>query len=106
MKNPADQGFTQDYNAQIAVNQDRLLIVGTWLSNYPNDTHEAEPTLAALPSAVGTPDAAALDHGYWGPATLAACASRGIEPYIATGRESHHQSWQAGFVGFRGVPVG
>ncbi len=97
MKNPTDQGFDQDYNAQVAVDQASLLIVGTALSNHPNDTHEAEPTLAAIPPEVGTPDAAALDHGYWSPATLAACADRDIEPYIATGREPHHQSWQERF---------
>ncbi len=94
MKNPTDQGFGQDYNAQIAVDQQSLLIVGVSLSNHPTDTHDAEPTLAAIPPEVGTPDAAALDHGYWGPATLEACASRAIEPSIATGREPHHQSWQ------------
>jgi len=97
MKNPTDQGFDQDYNAQVAVEQQSLLIVGTSLSNHPNDTHEAEPTLAAIPPEVGTPDAAALDHGYWGPATLEACVNRDIEPYIATGREPHHQSWQERF---------
>ena len=97
MKNPTDQGFDQDYNAQVAVDQRSLLIVGTSLSNHPNDAHEAEPTLAAIPPELGTPDAAALDHGYWGPATLAACADRDIEPYIATGREPHHQSWQERF---------
>ncbi len=97
MKNPTDQGFAQDYNAQIAVDQDSLLIVGSALSNHPNDSHEAAPTLDSIPSEIGTPDAAALDHGYWGPATLEACADRGIEPYIATGREPHHQSWQERF---------
>jgi len=97
MKNPTDQGFEQDYNAQIAVDQDSLLIVGSALSNHPNDSHEAAPTLDSIPSAIGTPDAAALDHGYWGPATLEACVGRGIEPYIATGREPHHQSWQERF---------
>jgi transposase len=97
MKNPTDQAFDQDYNAQVAVDQQSLLIVGTSLSNHPNDTHEAEPTLAAIPSALGTPDAAALDQGYWGPATLEACARHGIEPYIATGRDPHHQSWQERF---------
>jgi len=79
------------------VDQVSLLIVGTALSNHPNDAREAEPTLAAIPPEVGTPGAAALDHGYWGPATLAACARRGIEPYIATGREPHHQSWRERF---------
>ncbi len=97
MKNPTDQGFDQDYNAQVAVDQDSLLIVGTALSNHPNDTHEAAPTLAAIPPEVGTPDAAALDHGYWSPTTLEACAVRDIELYIATGREPHHQSWQDRF---------
>ena len=91
------QGFDQDYNAQIAVDQASLLIVGHALSNHPNDTHEAEPTLAAIPAQVGTPDAAAMDTGYFSPATLEACARRGIEPYIATGREPHHQSWRERF---------
>src|SRR5437764_9438202 len=50
-----------------------------------------------MPSAIGTPDAAALDAGYFGPATLVACAKRGIEPYIATGRGPHHPSWQQRF---------
>jgi hypothetical protein len=90
MKNPTDAGFEQDYNAQVAVDQGSLLIVGWALSNHPNDSQEAEPTLSAIPSALGMPKAAALDTGYVGPATLAACAKRNIEPYIATGRDPHH----------------
>ncbi len=96
-KNPTDAGFDQDDNAQVAVEQDSLLIVGHALSNHPNDTHEAEPTLASIPPEVGTPDAAALDHGYGGPATLDACARRGSAPSSATGREPPHQSWQDRF---------
>src|SRR6266702_6838168 len=97
MKNPTNAGFEQDYNAQLAVDQGSLLIVGWALSNHPNDSQEAEPTLAAIPSEIGTPEAAALDAGYSGPATLAACAKRNIEPYIATGRDPHHPSWQQRF---------
>ncbi len=97
MKNPTDAGFEQDYNAQVAVDQGSLLIVGWALSNHPNDSQEAEPTLSAIPSALGTPEAAALDTGYSGPATLAACAKRNIEPYIATGRDPHHPSWRQRF---------
>src|SRR6266496_6740595 len=47
MKNPTDAGFEQDYNAQVAVDQGSLLIVGWALSNHPNDSQEAEPTLSA-----------------------------------------------------------
>lgn len=97
MKSSTHAGFEQDDNAQVAVDQSSLLIVGWALSNHPNDSQEAEPTLAAIPSAIGTPEAAALDAGYFGPATLQACAKRGIEPYIATGRDPHHPSWQQRF---------
>ncbi len=97
MKSSTHAGFEQDYNAQVAVDQKSLLIVGCALSNHPNDSQEAEPTLAAIPTAIGTPEAAALDAGYFGPATLAACAKRGIEPYIATSRDPHHRSWQQRF---------
>jgi Transposase DDE domain len=97
MKNPTDAAFEQDYNAQVAVDQQSLLIVGWALSNHPNDSQEAEPTLAAIPWAIGMPEAAALDAGYSGPATLTACEKRSIEPYIATGRDPHHPSWQQRF---------
>jgi transposase len=97
MKNPTDAGFEQDYNAQVAVDQGSLLIVGYALSNHPNDSQEADPTLESIPFALGTPQAAALDAGYFGPGTLTACAKRGIEPYIATGRDPHHPSWQQRF---------
>ena len=104
MKSSTHAGFEQDYNAQVAVDQASLLIVGWALSNHPNDSQEADPTLAAIPSEIGTPEAAALDAGYFGPATLAACEKRGIEPYIATGRDPHHPSWQQRFAPLPDAP--
>jgi hypothetical protein len=104
MKSSTHAGFEQDYNAQVAVDQASLLIVGCALSNHPNDSQEAEPTLTAIPSAIGTPEAAALDGGYFGPATRASCAKRGIEPYIATGRDPHHPSWQQRFAPLPDAP--
>jgi transposase len=97
MKNSTDEGFDQHYNVQTVVDQASLLIVATALSNHPNDKREAEPALAALPAELGKPDAAALDNGYWGPATQQALDQRDIDAYVATGRESHHFSWQAFF---------
>jgi Transposase DDE domain len=97
MQNSTDDGFDQHYNVQAAVDQGSLLIVASALSNHPNDKREAEPTLAALSPKVGTPSAAALDNGYFSPATFQACEQRGIDPYIATGREPHQQSWQTLF---------
>jgi len=97
MKNSTDEGFDQHYNAQVAVDQASLLIVATSLSNHPNDKQEAEPTLDALSPRVGTPDAAALDNGYWSPGNFKALEDRGIDAYIATGRELHHVSWETFF---------
>ena len=97
MKCSRSAGFEQAYNAQVAVDQDSLLIVACSLSNHPNDKAEAEPTLAALPAVLGTPEAAALDNGFWSEKNLAALEERHIEPYIATGREPHHKSWQERF---------
>lgn len=97
MKNCTDEGFDQYYNAQVAVDQDSRLIVGHSLSNHPNDKAEAVPTVAAIPAALGIPPAAALDNGYFGPVTIMALEALGIDPYIATGREPHHRSWQARF---------
>jgi len=97
MKNSTNKGFDQHYNVQVAVEQDCRLIVANTLSNHTNDTGEALPTVDAIPAMVGKPRAAALDNGYWRPANVEGLIVRGIEPYIATGRDSHHQSWQERF---------
>ena len=94
MKNSADQGFDQHYNAQAAVEQVSGLIVAMGLSNHPNDKAEALPTLDALAPELGQPLAAALDNGFFSEANIAGMEARGIEPYIATGREPHNKSWQ------------
>ena len=97
MKCSSSAGFEQAYNAQVAVDQDSLFIIACALSNHPNDKAEAEPTLNALPSALGVPAAAALDNGFFSQKNITALEQRHIEPYIATGREPHHQSWQERF---------
>jgi transposase len=97
MKNSTDAGFDQHYNVQAAVDQDSLLIVAPSLSNHANDQREVEPTLDALSPQLGQPNAAALDNGYFSESNLRTLEARGIDPYIATGREPHHQSWRSFF---------
>src|SRR5947208_4903653 len=105
MKHSSTEGFEQDYNAQIAVDQESLLIVGESLSNHPTDQQEVEPTLDSIPPEVGTPEAAALDAGYFSEANIAACEQRGIDPYIATGRDPHHPSWWERFAPLPAPPA-
>ncbi len=97
MKNSTDQGFDQHYNVQVAVDHDSRLIVGHSVSNHPTDREEAIPTVDAIPAEVGKPEAAALDTGYWSPPNVEKLTAREIEPYIATGRDSHHQGWKERF---------
>ena len=106
MKNSTDQGFNQHYNVQIAVDQDSFLILAPSLSNHPNDKKEAEPTLDAISPQVGKPKAAALDNGYFSEANITALKKRGIDPYIATGREAHHKSWRTFFKEYDAPPKG
>ena len=97
MKNSTDAGFDQHYNVQVAVDQESLLILAPALSNHPNDKREAVPSLDAISSEVGKPTAAALDNGYFSEANVTAYERRGVDPYIATGREPHHKSWHSFF---------
>ena len=104
MKNSNNKGFNQHYNTQLAVEQESFLIVANTLSNHPNDYAEMEPTLDAIPAKLGTPSAAALDNGYFSADNVTACETRGIDPYIATGREPHHRSWKAHFAALPAAP--
>jgi len=97
MKNSTDQGFDQHYNAQAAVDQDSLLVVGCTVSAHANDQGEALPTVDAIPAEAGTPEGAALDNGYFSEGNVKGLEERQIEPYIATGREPHRGSWKAYF---------
>ena len=91
MKNSTNNGYDQHYNAQVAVTQNSMFIVATSLSNHPNDKQEAEPTLDAFPAELGQPDGVAMDNGYFSASNIEATEERGIEPYIATGREAHYK---------------
>jgi transposase len=95
MKNSSDTGFDQHYNVQVAVDQESYLIVANTLSNHITDQADAIPTLDAIPAEVGKPQAGALDAGYFSEHNTTEMERRGIEPYIATGREPHHRSWKA-----------
>jgi transposase len=97
MKNSTDDGFDQHYNVQVAVDQDNLFVVGNTLSNHPVDTYEAIPTVDAIPAEIGKPKAVALDKGYYAPRNIHEFEARDIDPFIATGREPHHKSWQERF---------
>jgi transposase len=104
MKNSTNDGFDQHYNVQAAVEQESVLIVANTLSNHATDRGEAIVTLDAIPAELGKPPAGALDAGYFSEHNITEMEARGIDPYIATGREPHHKSWKARFAGMPAPP--
>lgn len=86
-------GFEQCYNAQIAVDMDSLLIVGTNTVQAGNDKQQIEPMLkqlSALPPALGKVNALVADTGFYSEANVNACVENEITPLIAVSREVHH----------------
>jgi transposase len=94
MKNSNNKGFDQHYNVQVAVDQDNLLVVAATLTDNPTDRQEALPTVDAISPQLGSPHAAALDNGYFSEGNINGLEERGIDPYIATGRDPHGHSWR------------
>jgi hypothetical protein len=83
-------GFDQCYNAQAGVDHDSRLIVGQSLSNSPNDQKELVKTVDSIPDEIGTPENGCADAGYLSETNIDALIERGIDPYIAAGRDHHH----------------
>ena len=97
MKNANNSGFDQHYNTQVVVDHDSRLIVGQWVCNHTNDKQAALPTIDTVPPELGQPQAANLDAGYFSQDNINGLQTRGMEPYIATGRSAHHHGWRAYF---------
>lgn len=90
--------FEQAYNAQVAVDQ-QMLIVGERVSVAPNDKEELAPTVAAI-SAVVAPEVKAVlvDSGFYSEAAVQAVEesaegkASGLRIYAAVEKHRHHKS--------------
>lgn len=88
-------GFEQCYNAQAMVAEGSLLVVAGDVVQATNDKQQLEPMLAktgALPEELGKAETMLADNGYFSDANVNSCAAAAIEPLIALGRDTHHQS--------------
>jgi len=98
----AGGGFEQCYNAQAVVAAGSLLVIVADVVQAPNDKQQLEPMLgklAVLPDELGNVEALLADNGYFSESNVNACASAGIDPVIAMGREAHHPSLDERFAG-------
>jgi transposase len=96
----AKGGWMQGYNAQVVVEEASGIILASEVGEHSADSPRLVPMLEAttamlvasgVPAAEAIPDHFSADAGYCSEANLAALAARGIDAYIATGRERHHR---------------
>ena len=87
MKGP--DGFVQAYNAQIAVDEQQL-IVGQAVTQETNDKQQLMPMITIIEEQSGlTPTHLLADAGYCSDANLAAIAATPIDAYISTRKQKH-----------------
>ena len=94
-------GWMQGYNGQVVVEEASGVIVACEVSAHAADSPRLAPMLDATDTnfaAVGLSDDERLpthftaDAGYCSERNLALLAARGIDAYVATGRERHHRA--------------
>ena len=93
----AGGGFEQAYNAQAAVDAATMLVVGTGVTQAPNDKEQIEPmlhTLAAQPQTQGVVERVIADTGFYSEKNIQACAAAKVEALIAVARDEHHPGWR------------
>lgn len=95
--------FKQGYNAQAAVDTNSMLIIGQRVTDHTNDKQEFIPTLEAVPEEVGKPEVGMADAGYYSENNIKECQEREVDPYIATGRVSHHKPLEERLAQLQGI---
>lgn len=84
------KGFDQCYNAQIAVNDD-MLIVGNYANAHHNDKQEFLPAIASVPLELKPQITTAVaDTGYFSQDNIRQCPEN-ITPIIAKSKEKHNR---------------
>jgi len=81
-------GYQQSYNAQAAVDAEERLIIAASVTQKVSDVDELEPMLDEIEANTGTvPNQVLADSGYRSEANLRMLEARGLDGYVAVGRE-------------------
>ena len=84
------EGFQQCYNAQLAVEGENQLIVAAEVSANASDQGQMLPRLTEVQADYGAgPETLLADAGYCNEADLACLEERGVDAYVALGREGN-----------------
>ena len=86
--NTSTEGFQQCYNAQTAVDEAHQIIVATQVGAQASDQGRLMPLLDEVSDSFGVePEVVLADAGYCNEVDLVALEERGIDGYVALGRE-------------------
>jgi transposase len=89
--------FVQAYNAQIAVDSAQQIIVAAEITQESNDKQQLAPMLERVAQNTGAkPRAATADTGYFSESQLTDDRVKGIELYVAIGKQKHGEDRTAG----------
>lgn len=83
-------GFVQAYNGQAAVEQSFQLIVGQAVTQEANDKQQLQPMVETIKDQSGQlPEELLADAGYCSEENIKYVNNKGIDSYIAAGRQKH-----------------
>jgi transposase len=86
-------GYEQAYNAQAVVDAESQVIVAYSVTNEQNDSRQLVAMVDQVEANLGLrPTQVSADAGYCSEDNIAALEGRGIDSYIATGRQKHGMS--------------
>jgi len=84
------EGYTQGYNALLAVDANQQIIVATELVNEQNEARHFNPMLAQIKTHLGRQaQEVSADSAYCSEANLRTARQRQVRAYIAVGRQMH-----------------
>jgi hypothetical protein len=89
-------GYIQGYNVQLAVDDAHQVIVGQEVVAVGADAPRLIPMVETIEASTGDfPDRLLADAGYWSERNDDYLFEQGIDAYIATGRQRHHDPIEA-----------
>ena len=97
MPDGANKGsFVQGYNAQIAVDSASQVIVAAEVTQETNDKKQLIPMIALIAANVEQkPEKVSADTGYFSEANVTDESVKGVDLYVATGRDKHSVAVEA-----------
>jgi transposase len=94
MRDGGTKAYVQGYNCQLAVDSGCQVIVAAAVTQACNDKEQLVPMVGRIRANVGRrkPRQMSADSGYYSEENVRQLEQRGIDPYVATGKQRHGEN--------------